>query len=92
MSKGHTERLEAALDGKCRIRRILGEGGLASVYLAERVKHKRNVALKILWPELAAVIGSGRFLAEIETTAHLKRYCGQGIPRSSSHGDFNATA
>ena len=48
MTEGHTDRLEAALDGKYRIERKLGEGGMASVYLAEDIKHKRKVALKIL--------------------------------------------
>ena len=46
----HTQRLEAALDGKYRIERKLGEGGMASVYLAEDIKHKRKVAVKILRP------------------------------------------
>ncbi len=65
-------RLESALAGKYRIERKLGEGGMATVYLAEDVKHERNVALKILRPELAAVIGAERFLAEIKTTANLQ--------------------
>lgn len=72
MTEGHTDRLEAALDGKYRIERKLGEGGMASVYLAEDIKHKRKVALKILKPELAAVIGAERFLSEIRTTANLQ--------------------
>ena len=72
MTEGHTERLEAALDGKYRIQRKLGEGGMATVYLAEDIKHKRNVALKILRPELAAVLGAERFLTEITTTANLQ--------------------
>jgi len=72
MSEGHTERLETALDGKYRIERKLGEGGMATVYLAEDIKHKRKVALKILRPELAAVIGAERFLTEITTTANLQ--------------------
>jgi serine/threonine protein kinase len=72
MSEGHTERLEAALDGKYLIESKLGEGGMATVYLAEDIKHERKVALKILKPELAAVVGVERFLAEIETTANLQ--------------------
>jgi serine/threonine protein kinase len=72
MTAGHTERLEAALAGRYRIERKLGEGGMASAYLAEDVKHRRKVALKILKPELAAVIGAERFLSEIQTTANLQ--------------------
>jgi serine/threonine protein kinase len=72
MTDSHTGRLESALAGRYKIRRKLGEGGMASVYLAEDVKHERNVALKILKPELAAVIGADRFLAEIKTTANLQ--------------------
>ena len=65
MTDSHTGRLESALAGRYKIRRKLGEGGMASVYLAEDVKHERNVALKILKPELAAVIGAERFLTTI---------------------------
>ena len=65
-------RLNAALEGRYRIERELGEGGMATVYLAEDLKHHRNVALKILKPELAAVVGAERFLTEIETTAGLQ--------------------
>jgi hypothetical protein len=72
MPEGHTERLETALDGKYRIESKLGEGGMATVYLAQDVKHERKVALKILKPELAAVIGAERFLSEIKTTANLQ--------------------
>jgi len=45
---------------------------MASVYLAEDLKHRRKVALKVLLPELAAVLGGDRFLAEIQTTARLQ--------------------
>jgi serine/threonine-protein kinase len=65
-------RLNAALQGRYRVERQLGEGGMATVYLAEDLKHRRRVALKVLKPELAAVVGAGRFLAEIETTANLQ--------------------
>jgi serine/threonine protein kinase len=65
-------RLNAALEGRYRIERELGAGGMATVYLAEDIRHERNVALKVLKPELAAVIGAERFLAEIKTTANLQ--------------------
>ena len=66
------ERLNTALEGRYHIERQLGEGGMATVYLAKDLKHNRNVALKVLKPELAAVVGAERFLAEIETTANLQ--------------------
>ncbi len=66
------DRLNAALEGRYRIERELGEGGMATVYLAEDLKHDRKVALKVLKPELAAVVGAERFLAEIKTTANLQ--------------------
>jgi len=65
-------RLSAALADRYRIERELGAGGMATVYLAEDLKHRRKVALKVLRPELAAVIGAQRFLAEITTTANLQ--------------------
>ncbi len=65
-------RLTAALADRYRIERELGQGGMATVYLAEDLKHHRKVAIKVLRPELAAVIGADRFLREIETTANLR--------------------
>ena len=65
-------RLNVALQGRYAIERELGEGGMATVYLANDLKHGRKVALKVLKPELAAVIGAERFLAEIKTTANLQ--------------------
>ncbi len=64
--------LSAALSDRYRIERELGHGGMATVYLAEDVRHHRKVAVKVLRPELAAVIGAERFLAEIRTTANLQ--------------------
>jgi serine/threonine-protein kinase len=67
-----TSRLSTALADRYRIERRLGEGGMATVYLAEDLKHKRKVAVKVLRPELAAVLGAERFVQEITTTASLQ--------------------
>ena len=64
-------RLNAALEGRYRIERELGEGGMAMVYLADDIKHERKVALKVLKPDLAAVVGADRFLREIRIAAGL---------------------
>jgi len=64
--------LTAALVERYRIERELGSGGMATVYLAHDVKHDRKVAVKILDPELGAVLGAERFLAEIKVTANLQ--------------------
>jgi serine/threonine-protein kinase len=66
------ERLAAALADRYAIERELGAGGMATVYLAQDLKHDRQVAIKVLRPELAAVIGAERFLSEIRTTANLQ--------------------
>jgi len=66
------EKLEAVLAGKYAIERPLGEGGMAFVYLAKDVKHERQVAIKVLKPELAASLGAERFLREIQITARLQ--------------------
>ena len=65
-------RLTEALADRYRIDRELGAGGMATVYLAEDLKHNRKVAVKVLKPELAVAIGAERFLAEIKTTANLQ--------------------
>jgi serine/threonine-protein kinase len=64
-------RLTTALGGRYRIERELGAGAMATVYLAEDVKHRRRVAVKVLRPELGAAIGHERFLREIEISAGL---------------------
>src|SRR4026209_792895 len=69
---GSTERLSTALADRYRIERQLGQGGMATVYLAQDLKHDRKVALKVLKPELAAVLGADRFVVEIKTTASLQ--------------------
>jgi eukaryotic-like serine/threonine-protein kinase len=64
--------LRDALAAQYRVEGELGAGGMATVYLAEDLKHRRRVALKVLRPELAAVLGTERFLAEINVTANLQ--------------------
>src|SRR5690349_14179312 len=66
------DQLNASLAGSYVIERELGQGGMATVYLAQDIKHKRKVALKVLKPELGAVLGVERFLSEIQVTANLQ--------------------
>ena len=66
------DRLASALSDRYRIESELGAGGMATVYLAEDLKHHRKVAVKVLRPELAAILGAERFLKEIEVTANLQ--------------------
>jgi serine/threonine protein kinase/Tol biopolymer transport system component len=65
-------RLQGALADRYRIEREIGAGGMATVYLAQDLRHDRKVALKLMRPELSAVIGAERFLAEIKLTANLQ--------------------
>ena len=67
-----TEQLNSALAGRYTIERRIGEGGMATVYLARDVRHNRKVALKVLKPDLGAIVGVERFLSEIEVTANLQ--------------------
>jgi serine/threonine-protein kinase len=67
-----SSRISGALSGHYRVEDEIGAGGMATVYLAEDLRHDRRVALKVLRPELAAVIGAERFLAEIKLTANLQ--------------------
>ena len=66
------ERLRESLADRYRLERELGQGGMATVYLAEDLKHHRKVAVKVLRPELAATIGFDRFSREIEVAARLQ--------------------
>ena len=65
------EELRAALSDRYTLERQLGAGGMATVYLAHDLRHNRKVAIKVMHPELAVLIGADRFLKEIETTANL---------------------
>ena len=65
-------RLSDAFSERYRIERELGAGGMATVYLAQDLKHDRKVAIKVLHPDLAAALGAQRFLSEIKTTANLQ--------------------
>src|SRR3954451_15568612 len=69
---GTAPRLSEALRDRYTIERELGHGGMATVYLARDVKHDRLVAVKVLRPDLAAVLGGERFLREIRLTAQLQ--------------------
>src|SRR4051794_3078267 len=71
VSGGYTQ-FAASLAARYRVERELGRGGMATVYLAYDVKHDRKVAIKVLKPELAAVLGADRFVVEIKTTAALQ--------------------
>jgi serine/threonine protein kinase/Tol biopolymer transport system component len=66
------EKLRSALADRYRIEREIGVGGMATVYLAKDLRHDRDVALKLLKPELGAVLGPERFLSEIRVTAKLQ--------------------
>ena len=65
------ERLRAALADRYAVEREIGAGGMATVYLAEDLKHHRKVAVKVLRPDLAAALGTERFLREIEVAAQI---------------------
>src|SRR5690242_19292628 len=65
-------RLAGALTDRYAVERQVGIGGMATVYLARDLKHDRQVAVKVLRPELAALLGVERFLSEIRVTAHLQ--------------------
>ena len=66
------ERLAASLSDRYRLDRELGAGGMATVYLAHDLKHDRDVAIKVLHPDLGAALGGERFLSELRTTTRLQ--------------------
>ncbi|MDH5804727.1 MAG: serine/threonine-protein kinase, partial [Gemmatimonadota bacterium] len=66
------EILNGALEGRYLVEREIGSGGMATVYLAEDIRHKRKVAVKVLRPELASILGANRFLREVEIAAQLQ--------------------
>ena len=65
------DRLRAALTDRYTIERELGSGGMATVYLAHDLKHDRKVAIKVMRPELSAILGGERFLREVQIAAKL---------------------
>jgi serine/threonine-protein kinase len=68
---GVPDRLKAALSDRYAIEQKLGAGGMATVFLAEDLKHRRKLAVKVLRPDLAAALGEDRFLREIDIAAKL---------------------
>jgi len=82
-------RLQEALADRYRIEQEIGQGGMATVFLAEDLKHDRRVAIKVLRPELAAIIGAERFLREVKTIATLQHPHILGLIDS---GEANGTA
>jgi serine/threonine-protein kinase len=82
------QRLAAALADRYRIERELGQGGMATVYLAEDLKHHRQVAVKVLRPDLAATMGADRFEREIQVAARLQHPHILGVLDSGESGGF----
>src|SRR5437868_10364354 len=69
---GPIDTLQSALGDRYKFEREIGAGGMATVYLARDLRHDREVAVKVLHPDLGAALGSERFLSEIKTTAKLQ--------------------
>jgi serine/threonine-protein kinase len=77
-----------ALDGRYAVERGLGQGGMAMVYLARDLKHERRVAIKVLRPEISAVIGEERFAREILIAAQLQHPHIPGLYESGTAADL----
>ena len=75
------------LSGRYQIVREIGRGGMATVYLAQDLKHPRQVALKVLRPEVAGALGADRFFKEIELAARLQHPHILGLLDSGTAGD-----
>src|SRR5881396_675209 len=83
------DRVAAALADRYRLIRELGSGGMATVYLAEDMRHRRQVAVKVLRPELAATLGADRFTREIETVAQFQHpHILPLLDRLARHGEL----
>ena len=82
------DRLRAALADRYSLERELGAGGMATVYLAQDLKHRRQVAIKVLRPDLAAALGPDRFIQEIEIAARLQHPHILGVHDSGSADGF----
>jgi serine/threonine-protein kinase len=82
------DRLHASLTGVYSLERELGRGGMSTVFLAQDLKHDRDVALKVLRPDLASAVGSDRFLREIKVTAALNHPHILPLLDSGSIGDL----
>lgn len=82
------DQLQAALAERYKVEREIGAGGMATVYRAEDLKHHRAVAIKLLRPELAASLGTDRFLREIELAARLQHPHILPLYDSGSAGGF----
>lgn len=82
--------LSAALGDRYRVEREIGAGGMATVYLARDLKHDRDVALKLLRPDLAAVLGTERFLQEIRIAPRRERKAVFPLPRISARAPCRA--
>jgi serine/threonine protein kinase len=80
--------LSTALADRYCLEREIGQGGMATVYLAEDLRHARRVAVKVLHPDLAAALGAERFLAEIKTTANLQHSHILALHDSGAAGGF----